>query len=139
MIKKGSPDLMDKHVGSRVRMRRTMLKMSQRALGAAVGVSFQQVQNYESGKNRIVASRLQPISRTLQVPMAFFFEGATDAQGATGLFDAASPSDSLTNFMATQEGLSLAKAFLRINNVDLRRRILDLVEQIGSDSKPFTT
>jgi transcriptional regulator with XRE-family HTH domain len=131
MAKKGFPDLTDKHVGSRVRMRRTMLKISQRELGAAVGVSFQQLQNYENGKNRIGASRLQQISRVLQVPVAFFFEDAPDVPRRS--WDAVSSTDSLTDFMATREGLSLAKAFLRINNIDLRRRIADLVEQIGSN------
>jgi transcriptional regulator with XRE-family HTH domain len=129
MVKKGFPDLTDKHVGSRVRMRRIMLEMSQRELAAAVGVSFQQLQNYENGKNRIAASRLQQISRVLQIPVGFFFEGAPDVPRRS--WDAVSAADSLTDFMATREGLSLAKAFLRINNIDLRRRIADLVEQIG--------
>jgi transcriptional regulator with XRE-family HTH domain len=131
-VKKGFPDPTDKHVGSRVRMRRIMLSMSQRTLGAAVGVSFQQLQKYENGKNRIGASRLQYISGVLQVPVAFFFDGAPDVPIARRSWDADSSLDSLTDFMATREGLSLAKAFMRINRIDLRRRIADLVEQIGN-------
>ena len=75
---------MDKHVGSRVRMRRMMLAMSQEKLGAALGLTFQQVQKYEKGTNRIGASRLQQISQILQVPVAFFFEGAPNASAGTG-------------------------------------------------------
>ncbi|MGH6853068.1 MAG: helix-turn-helix domain-containing protein, partial [Methylocella sp.] len=70
------PNPIDRHVGGRVRMRRVMLGMSQEKLGDALGLTFQQVQKYEKGTNRIGASRLQQISRTLDVPPAFFFEGA---------------------------------------------------------------
>jgi transcriptional regulator with XRE-family HTH domain len=73
--RKKAPSPIDKHVGSRVRMRRIMLAMSQEKLGAALGLTFQQVQKYEKGTNRIGASRLQQISQILQVPVAFFFEG----------------------------------------------------------------
>jgi transcriptional regulator with XRE-family HTH domain len=132
MVTKGFPDLTDKHVGSRVRIRRTALKISQRELGAAVGVSFQQVQNYENGKNRIGASRLQQISRVLQTPVGFFFCGAPDIRIARRSRDEDSSARSLTEFMATREGLSLAKAFLQVKNIDLRRRIVDLVEELGS-------
>src|SRR4249919_1684972 len=76
MIAKKAPNPIDKHVGSRVRMRRMMLSMSQEKLGDALGLTFQQVQKYEKGTNRIGASRLQQISHILQVPVAFFFEGA---------------------------------------------------------------
>ena len=75
MIKK-APNPTDKHVGARVRMRRMMLAMSQEKLGDALGLTFQQVQKYEKGTNRIGASRLQQISNILQVPVSFFFEGA---------------------------------------------------------------
>ena len=78
-VRKKAPNPVDQHVGSRVRMRRMMLAMSQTNLGNALGLTFQQVQKYEKGTNRIGASRLQQISRTLQVPVAFFFEGAPTA------------------------------------------------------------
>ena len=81
MIAKKAPNPTDKHVGARVRMRRMMLGMSQEKLGDALGLTFQQVQKYEKGANRIGASRLQQISHILQVPVAFFFEGAPNAPG----------------------------------------------------------
>src|SRR5262249_48392428 len=79
-----SPNPTDQHVGSRVRMRRNMLAMSQEKLGAALGLTFQQVQKYERGANRIGASRLQQISQILQVPVAFFFEGGPHASAPHG-------------------------------------------------------
>ena len=81
MMAKKAPNPIDKHVGSRVRMRRMMLSMSQEKLGDALGLTFQQVQKYEKGTNRIGASRLQQISHILQVPVAFFFEGAPNLPG----------------------------------------------------------
>ena len=81
MMAKKAPNPIDKHVGSRVRMRRMMLSMSQEKLGDALGLTFQQVQKYEKGTNRIGASRLQQISHILQVPVSFFFEGAPNAPG----------------------------------------------------------
>ena len=80
---KKTPNPIDKHVGSRVRMRRMMLSMSQEKLGDALGLTFQQVQKYEKGTNRIGASRLQQISNILQVPVSFFFEGAPNMPGHT--------------------------------------------------------
>ena len=80
-----APNPVDKHVGSRVRMRRRMLAMSQGKLGDALGLTFQQVQKYEKGTNRIGAGRLQEISQILQVSIAFFYEGALDGIGAKGI------------------------------------------------------
>ena len=117
----------DKHVGSRVRMRRLMLKMSQTKLGDSLGVTFQQVQKYEKGVNRISASRLQQMSQTLRVPVAFFFEDLLPAR--TPKNAAASP-DLLMEFMATPEGLALAEAFMSTANMKLRRRIVDLVKEM---------
>jgi transcriptional regulator with XRE-family HTH domain len=131
MVAKKAPNPVDKHVGSRVRMRRMMLAMSQEKLGDALGLTFQQVQKYEKGTNRIGASRLQQISHILQVPVEFFFEGAPTlhAPGA-GMKDAPSTSY-VSDFLATSEGLSLTKAFTRIKEPKLRRRIVDLVEEIA--------
>jgi len=136
---KKAPNPIDKHVGSRVRMRRMMLGMSQEKLGDALALTFQQVQKYEKGTNRIGASRLQQISQILQVPVAFFFEGAPvlAAEGAAleGLPEAPSPAY-VSDFLATSDGLSLTKAFMRIPDPKLRRRIVDLVQQIaGGDSE----
>ena len=132
---KKAPNPIDKHVGSRVRMRRMMLSMSQEKLGDALGLTFQQVQKYEKGTNRIGASRLQQISNILQVPVSFFFEGAPHVgphYHAGGMTEAPSPAY-VSDFLATSDGLSLTKAFMRIKNSKLRRRIVDLVEQIAGE------
>ena len=132
---KKAPNPIDKHVGSRVRMRRMMLNMSQEKLGDALGLTFQQVQKYEKGTNRIGASRLQQIAHILQVPVSFFFEGAPHLPGQVGgigLSEAPSPAY-VSDFLATSDGLSLTKAFMRIKNSKLRRRIVDLVEQIAGE------
>ena len=126
-----TPNPIDRHVGSRVRMRRMMLAMSQTDLGDALGLTFQQVQKYEKGTNRVGASRLQHISHVLQVPVAFFFEGAPHQPGQPkGLGEAPSPAY-VFDFLATSDGLALTKAFTRIKESKLRRRIVDLVEEIA--------
>lgn len=132
---KKAPNPIDKHVGSRVRMRRMMLGMSQEKLGDALGLTFQQVQKYEKGTNRIGASRLQQISHILQVPVAFFFEGAPHLAGEAGVNGAGeAPSPTyVSDFLATSDGLSLTKAFMRIKDAKLRRRIVDLVQQIAGE------
>jgi transcriptional regulator with XRE-family HTH domain len=130
MARQKSPNPIDKHVGSLVRMRRMMLDMSQSTLGNALGITFQQVQKYEKGTNRISASRLQQVCHTLQVPVAFFFEGAPHVPAVTISNERQPSPDRFTDFMATREGLTLAKAFMRITNVQVRRRIVNLVEQI---------
>ena len=128
---KKAPNPIDKHVGSRVRMRRMMLSMSQEKLGGALGLTFQQVQKYEKGTNRIGASRLQQISHILQVPVAFFFEGATTFHPQSdGTREAPSPTY-VADFLATSDGLALTKAFMEIKEPKLRRRIVDLVEEIA--------
>lgn len=130
---KKAPNPIDKHVGSRVRMRRMMLAMSQEKLGDALGLTFQQVQKYEKGTNRIGASRLQQIAQILQVPVSFFFEGAPDLGAAPftdGMSEAPSPTY-VSDFLATSDGLALTKAFMRIGDSKLRRRIVDLVEHIA--------
>ena len=132
---KKAPNPIDKHVGSRVRMRRMMLGMSQEKLGDALGLTFQQVQKYEKGTNRIGASRLQQISHILQVPVAFFFEGAPSLNPLPdGMKEAPSPAY-VSDFLATSEGLALTKAFTRIKEPKLRRRIVDLVEEIAEEGK----
>jgi len=133
---KKAPNPIDKHVGSRVRMRRMMLGMSQEKLGDALGLTFQQVQKYEKGTNRIGASRLQQISEILQVPVSFFFEGVPSLPGSTpavpGMAEAPSPAY-VSDFLATSDGLALTKAFVQIKDARLRRRIVDLVEAMVGD------
>ncbi len=122
------PNPIDKHVGSRVRMRRMMLSMSQEKLADAIGLTFQQVQKYEKGTNRMGSSRLQQIANTLQVPVTFFFEGAP---GQSKL-DGSAPSPAyVSEFLATTDGLALTKAFMQIKDAKLRRRIVNLVEEIA--------
>src|SRR5712664_3381549 len=109
MVREKSPNPIDKHVGSRVRMRRMMLDMSQTALGDALGITFQQVQKYEKGTNRISASRLQQVCHILQAPIPFFFEGAPAGDILPGRLPSPDPS---TELMTTRDGLALAKAFM---------------------------
>ena len=132
---KKAPNPIDKHVGSRVRMRRMMLGMSQEKLGDALGLTFQQVQKYEKGTNRIGASRLQQISNILQVPVSFFFEGAPDVPAKSSeLAEAPSPMY-VADFLATSDGLALTRAFMRIKDSKLRRKIVELVEQMAGPEK----
>jgi len=128
------PNPVDQHVGSRVRLRRQMLAMSQEKLGAALDLTFQQVQKYERGANRIGASRLQQISQILQVPVEFFFEGAPNASlaphGSTG---SALSMAQINDFISDSDGLRLIRAFMRIDTAALRRRIVMLVQEIAGD------
>jgi transcriptional regulator with XRE-family HTH domain len=131
-----APNPVDRYVGSRVRMRRIMLGMSQEKLGEALGLTFQQVQKYEKGTNRVGASRIQQISEILQVPVSFLFEGGPgggDGAGRTG--DGASPAY-ISDFLATSEGLALTRAFTRIPDAKLRRSIVEMVEQIAAREGP---
>jgi transcriptional regulator with XRE-family HTH domain len=130
---KKSPNPIDKHVGSRVRMRRMMIGMSQEKLGDKLGITFQQIQKYEKGTNRIGASRLQQIAIVLAVPVAFFFEGApTPESMSSGLSEPTSPAY-VSDFLATSDGLALTKAFMKVKDPKVRRRIVDLVESIAAD------
>ena len=127
-----APNPIDKYVGSRVRMRRIMLGMSQEKLGEALGLTFQQIQKYEKGTNRVGASRIQQISEILQVPVSFLFEGGpTSTTGGDGFGEGTSPAY-VSDFLATSEGLALTRAFTRIADAKLRRSIVDLVEQIAA-------
>lgn len=132
---KKSPNPIDKHVGSRVRMRRMMISMSQEKLGENLGITFQQIQKYEKGTNRIGASRLQHISSVLGVPVSFFFEGAPTGNAITGFSEEASSPAYVSDFLATSEGLALTRAFTRINDAKVRRRIVDLVEALVGEEK----
>jgi transcriptional regulator with XRE-family HTH domain len=127
-----SPNPTDRHVGSRVCMRRKMLSMSQTELADAVGVTFQQIQKYEKGTNRISASRLQQIARVLQVPISFFFEDPRSPSRELGSRKVHAP-DFVSDFLATTDGLALTKAFVLIKDPKLRRSIVNLVRQVASD------
>src|SRR5262249_21709747 len=126
MMAKKSPNPTDKYVGSRVRMRRLMLGMSQEKLGEKLGLTFQQVQKYEKGTNRIGASRLQHIAQILKVPVSFFFDGAVGKQAEDGS-SKAPVADYVSDFLSSSDGLALTKAFTNIKDSRLRRRVVDLV------------
>jgi transcriptional regulator with XRE-family HTH domain len=129
---KKSPNLIDRHVGSRVRMRRVLMGMSQEKLGEALGVTFQQVQKYEKGTNRIGASRLQQIAAILQVPIEFFFHDAprSGPERPPG-FGEAEAATYVSDFLSSNEGVELNQAFARVADARVRRRIVDLVKAIA--------
>jgi transcriptional regulator with XRE-family HTH domain len=126
------PDAIDQHVGDRVRIRRKMQGMSQEKLGDALGLSFQQIQKYEKGTNRIGASRLRHIASIQKVPISFFFEGAP---GSSFALDDAQSCAYIADFLATSDGLALTKAYMGIKNAKLRRSIVDLVKQIAGEER----
>ena len=126
-----SPNPIDRHVGARLKMRRKLVKMSQGKLGESLGVTFQQVQKYEKGSNRIGASRLHQISRVLNVMPAYFFDGAPVQP--TSARAAAEPEGNayVADFLSTSEGIQLNRAFARINDAKVRKRIIDLVSSLA--------
>ena len=132
---KKSPNPVDKYVGSRVRMRRMMVGMSQEKLGESLGITFQQIQKYEKGTNRVGASRLQNISSILNVPVSFFFEDAPGDQpsNATGMAEASS-SNYVVDFLSSSEGLQLNRAFVKIGDAKVRRKIVDLVKALAAEA-----
>jgi len=131
---KKKPNPIDIHVGSRIRLRRTMLGMSQEKLGESLGITFQQIQKYEKGTNRVGASRLQNISSILNVPVAFFFEDAPGEQQTPsgGLGEAASP-NYVVDFLSSSEGLQLNRAFVKIADPKVRRKIVDLIKTLAAE------
>jgi transcriptional regulator with XRE-family HTH domain len=140
LIVKKTPDPIDRHVGSRVRMQRILMKMSQEKLGDALGLNFQQVQKYEKGLNRIGASRLQQISKTLNVPPSFFFEGAPSLASADNIgFAEESSAQYVVDFLSTAEGLHLNRAFARIKDPKVRKRVLDLVTTLADGEENSDT
>jgi transcriptional regulator with XRE-family HTH domain len=134
MMKK-APNPIDQHVGSRVRIRRVLTGMSQEKLGEALGLTFQQVQKYEKGTNRIGASRLQHIASILGVTISFFFEGLP-SEGGAARAQAMDEGDTthVIEFLSTAEGLQLNKAFARIKDPKVRRRVVDLVSTLSNET-----
>lgn len=129
---KKKPNPTDVHVGGRIRLRRNMLGMSQEKLGEHLGITFQQIQKYEKGTNRIGASRLEAIAEILDIPVSFMFEDAPGADGGSGFSE--DPTMGLAfDFCSSAEGLQLNRAFVRIQDVKVRRRIIDLVKALGAD------
>jgi transcriptional regulator with XRE-family HTH domain len=127
------PNPVDAHVGSRVRLRRMLLGMSQERLGESMGLTFQQVQKYEKGVNRIGASRLFQISKILDVPVQFFFEEAPytgDGNAARGIAEPDSEAFIL-EFLNSREGLELNRAFVKIGDPKVRKSVVDLVRALS--------
>lgn len=138
-IKLDRPHPVDVHVGSRVRLRRTLLGMSQEKLGEAIGLTFQQVQKYERGANRIGSSRLFELSRILDVPVSFFFDDMPGgvaassyvggiAEGATDEYEAGDP-------MSKRETLELVRAYYKINEAGVRKRLFELAKALAKASE----
>jgi transcriptional regulator with XRE-family HTH domain len=131
-----APNPVDLHVGGRVRMRRKVLGVSQERLAEALGLTFQQVQKYERGANRVSASKLYEIARFLSAPISYFFEGLADpTTGAHPGLDEDGPELRVHEFLMAPEGLELAAAFPKIQRPRLRRRILDLVRSLAEEDE----
>jgi transcriptional regulator with XRE-family HTH domain len=128
---KKAPNPIDKHVGSRVRMRRMLIGMSQEKLGEALGLTFQQVQKYEKGTNRIGASRLHHIAGILGVTIDFLYQGAPKMGGDSSGAAEEQASADLSEFLASHDGIELMKGFIAIRDAKVRRKVVDLVASLG--------
>ena len=131
-VPKKQANPIDGQVGNRVRLRRMLIGMSQERLGELLGLTFQQVQKYEKGVNRIGAGRLFEVSRILGVPIDYFYEGVAP-QTANGLSENDEASPPVMEFVSSGEGLQLSLAFMKIRDPKLRKRVLDLVKQMAED------
>ncbi len=129
-----SPNPVDIHVGSRVRLRRKTTRMSQEKLGDLLGITFQQVQKYERGSNRIGASRLWKIAQILEVPVAFFYEGLPNNNAADG-FAESDQTPVVYDFINSTDGIALAMAVSQIKSRAVRRQILELARSLATDSE----
>jgi transcriptional regulator with XRE-family HTH domain len=130
---KKQPNPTDRFVGSKVRSRRLMLGLNQTELATPLGVTYQQVQKYETGNSRIGAGRLQQIAQILQVPISFFFEGAPSVVDKSSAKSASSLPDYAKSFINTKDGQAIAKAFSDIENVHLRECITDLINCLSGE------
>jgi len=137
MVKK-NPNPIDIHVGARLRMRRVLQGMSQENLGERLDLTFQQVQKYEKGANRVSASRLYQIGEILRVPVEFFFDGLPDpstlgnSEGAAGGFSESFSEAPLMDFLSSSEGIQLNKAFAEIRGSEVRRKLIELARAIAA-------
>lgn len=137
--REGRPSPIDVHVGSRIRLRRTLLGMSQERLGESLGLTFQQVQKYERGVNRVGASRLFDLSRVLDVPISFFFDDMPDSLAANfGGTSSRRPGGQTTSqdpfvddTLSRRETLELVRAYYRITDPAIRKRVFDLIKSMG--------
>jgi transcriptional regulator with XRE-family HTH domain len=129
-----TPNHVDVHVGARIRMRRKILGLSQERLADSLGLTFQQVQKYERGANRVSSSKLYQVARTLETPISYFFDGLADPAQPDGLAGA-DPQELVSRFLKAPEGLELASLFPRIEDETVRRRLLDLVRALVHDDR----
>ena len=133
--KQASP--IDVQVGTRVRLRRMLIGMSQEKLGEMLGLTFQQVQKYEKGVNRIGAGRLFQVAYILGVPIDYFYEGVNGmGEGAPGFAEPGGSSPPVMEFLSSGEGLQLSLAFMKIKDPKVRKRVLDLVKSLSDGEAP---
>jgi transcriptional regulator with XRE-family HTH domain len=132
-VPKKQANPIDIQVGNRVRIRRMLIGMSQERLGDLLGLTFQQVQKYEKGVNRIGAGRLFEVSRILNVPVDFFYEGLSGAAGQPGASE--NESAPVMEFVSSGEGLQLSLAFMKIKDAKVRKRVLDLVKSLAEEEE----
>ena len=129
------PNPIDVHVGGRVRLRRLLVGMSQEKLGEKLGLTFQQIQKYEKGTNRIGASRLFEMARVLEVPVQFFYQDMEPAAGGEPAFAESEGAPFVMDFVSSAEGLALNRAFAEIADPDIRRAVVDLVKQLAKGAR----
>jgi len=129
-MKAKTPSAIDAYVGERVRVRRKLLGMSQVSLSQCLGITFQQLQKYEKGVNRIGAGRLQRIAEVLGVPVGFFFD---DEKPHTAGLRLSADTDEVAHFIASKEGLALTRAFIAIEDPNIRRKLLALARSLGNN------
>ncbi|WP_209998210.1 helix-turn-helix domain-containing protein [Phyllobacterium sp. 1468] len=132
---KKRPNPVDVHVGARIRLRRNMIGLSQEKLGESLGITFQQIQKYEKGMNRVGASRLQAIGNILNVPVTFFFDDMPGQSDKPKGFEEESETTYVVGFLNSSEGIQLARAFAKIGDAKVRRKILDLVRTLGHEEE----
>jgi transcriptional regulator with XRE-family HTH domain len=134
-----APNPIDLHVGARIRMRRKILGVSQERLADDLGLTFQQVQKYERGANRVSASKLYEIARSLQAPISYFFDGLADPLAAAEQYAPAGDDRFVHDFLMTSEGLELATIFPKIRRGRVRRKVLDLVRAMADEEMALET
>ncbi|MEM8936751.1 MAG: helix-turn-helix transcriptional regulator [Pseudomonadota bacterium] len=131
---KGGPHPIDAHVGARVKFRRMILGMSQEKIAKELGLTFQQIQKYEKGVNRIGAGRLYELSRLLDVPVQFFYDDYdTPIAAAPGMAEDDADEDPLLSLVSSPEGIALCRAFSTIKDPNVRRRVIELVQSIAEN------
>jgi transcriptional regulator with XRE-family HTH domain len=136
---RGKPTHVDVHVGKRVRERRSLLGFSQEKLGNSLDLTFQQVQKYERGANRVGAGRLYQLAQALEVPVNYFFEELPEGDGSDAVSSANSETtkdDASSDPLSRRETLTLVRAYYGIEDASVRRRVLDLVRSMGPSEQP---